>query len=146
MTATPADWRRLGSVRLVVRRRGGAVVRRELRNRAATRARVKLGAPRVRGRRAIVKARFGALPREAVGGLVLRVRDGGRTVARRAIAVRRPRKGTRTFRWRVPRLGAGRYRLVARLAVSVGGRRAGTVRRARATSFSPHPTPIPTRR
>ena len=148
VTAAP-DWNGLGRVRLVVRHRSGGVTRRVLRNRAAVRARVKLGALRVKGRRAVVKARFGKLPRQAAGGLVLQVRDGDRTLARRAIAVRRPRKGTRAFRWRLPELADGRYRLVAKLAVAVGGRGAGTVRRARAapfsTNFSPHP-PNPTPR
>jgi hypothetical protein len=117
----------------VVRHRGGDVTRRTLRNRAAVRARVKLAAPRLRGRTAIVKARFGALPRQSAGGLVLELRDGQRTLARRAIAVRNPRKGSRAFRWRVPELAGGRHRLVARLAVAVGGRGAGTVRRSRTT-------------
>ena len=134
VSASP-DWNRLGRVRLVVRHRGGGVTRRVLRNRAAVRARVKLGALRVKGRRAVVKARFGKLPRQAAGGLVLQIRDGDRTLARRAIAVRRPRKGTRAFRWRLPELAGGDYRLVAKLAVAVGGRGAGTVRRARAAPF-----------
>jgi hypothetical protein len=138
VTAAP-DWGRLGRVRLVVRHRGGGVTRRTLRNRAAPRARVKLAAPRLRGRMAVVKARFGALPRQSAGGLVLEVRDGRRTLARRAIAVRNPRKGSRAFRWRVPELAGGRYRLVARLAVSVGGRGAGTVRRISTTRIPKTP-------
>jgi hypothetical protein len=55
----------------------------------------------------------------------------------------RPRKGTRAFRWRLPELAGGRYRLVAKLAVTVGGRGAGTVRRARAASFSTNSSPQP---
>ncbi|HMJ03218.1 MAG TPA: hypothetical protein VK506_09755, partial [Conexibacter sp.] len=140
VTATPVRWRAPSSVRLSIRHADGRRETRRLRNRATgPSARISVTRLRVataRGRDvAQVTARLRRLRGSAVQGVVLRLTRGGRTVARRGFAVRRPRNGARTFRWRLPAgLAAGRYQLLADITVASTGARSGTRRVVRHAS------------
>jgi hypothetical protein len=120
LTVTPLDWHSLERVRLVLRRRGGGITVRTLRNLARFRAVFHVGRPRLAGSRAGVAVRILRVADPAAGGVVLRLRRGGRTLARRAIAVRHPRRGRHTYRWRLPKIPAGLYRLVANVVLAGG--------------------------
>jgi hypothetical protein len=122
LTLTPLDWHSLGRVRLASRRRGRGATVRILRNLAGLRQRFRVARPRLAGRRASVAVRILHVAEPAAGGVVLRLRRAGRTVARRSIAIRHPRRGRRTFRWALPKVPAGRYRLVASVVLAGGTR------------------------
>ena len=70
------------------------------------------------------KCQAHALPSSA--GVVVRVLMGQRVVARKAVAYANPRRG-RTLRWRLPRLPAGTYRVVARATLLTSGAQAATL-------------------
>jgi len=116
ITPSGAGLRRL---RVTTRSAGGRTVTRTLRNRAKRPARLSLSRLVLGGRRASVRVRVAALRGQAAGGVVLRLKRGTRTVARRSLALKQLRNGTRTVRFTVPgKVKRGRYRLVADARVS----------------------------
>ncbi|HUZ84198.1 MAG TPA: hypothetical protein VMU66_05850 [Gaiellales bacterium] len=120
-----------GGVRLTVVHRDGGRSVRFLRNRAPGIARLRLTRPALRGRIARLGVRILALRGTAVLGVTLRVYEGRKLIARRALALKRARNGRHALRVRLPRLRSGSYwlRLDARLIA--GGVRAGSVATAR---------------
>jgi hypothetical protein len=120
LTLAPLDWHSLERVRAVSRRRGGGTTVRILGNRAGRRARFGVGRPKLVKRRASVTVKILHVPAHSVGGVVLRLERGRRTVARRAVAIEHPKRGHRTYRWKIPGVGAGRYRLVANVVLAGG--------------------------
>jgi hypothetical protein len=137
LTFRPRSWRSLDRVRMTTRSRGGSTTSRTLRDRrrSAPRVRiVRLGATADRRPRAALRLRARRLAPGSAATVSFRVTRAGRTVARRGVAIRRLRRGTRTVRWRVPRLAKGRHRLTAYVMVTSGGRLPETalLRRSRA--------------
>jgi hypothetical protein len=114
--------RDLGSVRLQIRDSHGKTTTRTLRNRARPPARLTLAAPKLAGRRASVSVRIAGLRGNAMLGVSLRLVRGKRVVARFAKAAQ-ARNAARTFAFRLPRVAAGRYRLLADARVVTAGRR-----------------------
>ena len=141
IVATPGSWRAPSAVQLSIRRANGHRETRRLRNRAAgPSARIsvtRLHVGTARGRKlAQVTARLRRLRGRTVQGVVLRLTRGGKTVARRGFGVRRPRNGSRTFRWRLPAgLARGGYVLVADVTVASLGAQSGTRRATRRASL-----------
>lgn len=136
IVATPADWRRLDSVRVSVRRANGTVTTRRVRNRASSPVRITVTQPAVRragGRNAArVTTRLRNVVAGSVLGVTLRLQRNGRTVTRRGFAVKQPRNGSRTFSFRLPRgLRRGAYRLQADVMVASTGAKPSTKRVAR---------------
>jgi hypothetical protein len=120
LTLKPLDWHSLARVRLVSRRRGGGKTIRTLRNLAASGERFRVGRPKLVKQRAEVAVKILHVSTPAAGGVVLRLVRGRRTVARRAVAIEHPRRGRRIYRWRVPEVRAGSYRLVADVVLAGG--------------------------
>jgi hypothetical protein len=123
LTLTPTSWRSLTQIRAVSQRRGDRRRVRILRNRAGLRERFRVGRPKLTGRRASVAVTIVHAARESAGGVVLRLVRAHRTVARRAVAIRHPTRGRRNYRWRLPRVAAGRYWLVADVVLAGGVQR-----------------------
>jgi len=122
VVAKPADWRRLDSVRVSVRRANGTVTTRRARNRASSPVKIAVSKPRLRkaaGRTtATVTTRLRKVVPDSVLGVTLRLIRGGRTVARKGFAVKRPRNAARTFSFKLPKgLRRGTYRLAADVTV-----------------------------
>jgi hypothetical protein len=132
VVATPADWRRLDSVRLTVRSASGKVTTRRLRNRAASPVKIALTRPGVRKRQAKVTTRLRRVLAGSVLGVTLRLQRNGRTVASKGFAVKQPRNASRTFTWRLPKgVRAGTYRLVVDATVASTGAKPATKRASR---------------
>ena len=138
VVATPGDRRRLGSVRVSVRRADGSRTSRTVRNRATSPVRIAISGLRVRkpsGRNtATVTTRLRRAGADSVLGVTLRLTRDGRTVARRGFAVRNPRDASRTFSFKLPRSARGGFRLVAHMTVAATGARPDTKRAARAAA------------
>ncbi len=117
---TPLDWHSLDRVRVTARLKGGKTRTRVLRNTAGANERFALGRPRLKGHRASVSLRLLHVSQPAVGGLVLRLLRGNRIVAKKAIAIKHPKRGRRTFHWRLPHVPPGGYRLLANAALAGG--------------------------
>lgn len=126
LTLMPAKWRSLDRVKMVSRRPGHQTMTRVLRNRAKFAARLSVRRPRLKGRRAKVGVRIRRVPAQAAGGVVLRLRHHGRTVARKARAIEDPERGRHTYRWKVPHVRSGSYRLVANVTLAGGTRTPGS--------------------
>lgn len=136
LTLTPRSWRTLSSARLKVRSRNRRTGTRTLRNRAKAPARLTLSAPRVKGRKVKVRARFGRLPAFAAAGVVLRATRGGKPVARKTFKLGTVKAGGRSFAWTLPRSVNGRgLRLMADATLAVGGARTGSMRRSRSVAL-----------
>ncbi len=136
IVAKPADWRRLESVRVTVRRANGRVTTRVVRNRASSPVKItvsKLSVRKASGRNtARVTTRLRNVAFGSVLGVTLRVQRNGRTVARKGFAVKQPRNASRTFSYKLPRgLRRGTYRLQADVMVASTGARPATKRVAR---------------
>ncbi len=132
LTLTPTNWRTLSSARLKVRARNRRVRTLTLRNQAGAPARFTLSAPKVKGRKVTVRARFGRLPAFAAAGVVLRATRGGKRVAFKTFKLATVKAGSRSFSWTLPSSVKGRgLRLVADATLAVGGVRSGSVRRSR---------------
>jgi hypothetical protein len=117
---TPLDWHSLDRVRVTARLKGGKTRTRVLVNTAGANQRFALGRPRLKGHRAGVSLRLLHVSQPAVGGLVLRLLRGNRIVAKKAIVIKHPKRGRRTFHWRLPHVHPGRYRLLANAALAGG--------------------------
>ena len=122
----PAKWRSLDRVKVVSRRPGHQTMTRVLRNRAKFAARLSVRRPRLKGRRAKVGVRIRRVPAQAAGGVVMRLRHHGRTVARKARAIEDPERGRHTYRWKVAHVRSGSYRLVANVTLAGGTRTPGS--------------------
>jgi hypothetical protein len=123
-----------GRMRITLRRRDGSTTTRVVRSRPVPGAgRVRVGAVKRAGRRATARVTIAGLRGRAVLGAVLRVRRGGRAIARRTATIKAARNGAATVRFTLPKLARGTYRFTvdARLATSEG--RATTVTAHRAT-------------
>ena len=114
-TVTPIG-RDLASVRLQIRGADGKTTTRTLRNRTRPAARLALTAPKLAGRRASVTVRIAKLRGNAKLGASLRLVRGKRVLAHLAKTAR-ARNGRLTFTLRLPRVAAGRYRLLAGVRV-----------------------------
>jgi hypothetical protein len=127
----PPNWHSLKRVRMVSHRPGRPATTRILRNRAKFGARFSVRRPKLKGQHAKVRVRIRRVPDQVVGGVVLRLRHHGRTVARKARAVKDPERGRHTYRWKVRHLRSGGYRLVANMTLAGGTRTPGrrTVKR-----------------
>lgn len=126
VTVTPVS-AKLGAVRLTIRGSNGRVRSRLLRNHAHGAARLTLSGLRLlrsHARRvASVRTRISALRTSAIGGVTFRLLRGRRVIARHGQRIRRLRNGSLAFSWRLPRVPAGTYRLIADVRVaSIGGR------------------------
>jgi hypothetical protein len=117
---TPLDWHSLDRVRVTARLRSGKKSTRVLHNTSGANERLALGRPRLKGHRAGVSLRLLHVSLPAVGGLVLRLLRGNHVVAKKAIAIRHPKRGRRTFHWRLPHVPPGRYRLLANATLAGG--------------------------
>ncbi len=136
MTATPADWRRLDSVRVAVRSASGKVTTRRLRNRAQSPVKIAVSKPSLRkaaGRHeAKVTTRLRRVVPDSILGVTLRLQRNGRTVARKGFAVKQPRNASRTFAFKLPKgVRRGTYRLQADVTVASTGAKPSTKRVAR---------------
>ena len=136
ITAKPADWRLLDSVRISVRHANGTVTTRRIRNRATSPVKItvsKLGVRKAGSRReARVTTRLRSVVAGSVLGVSLRLQRNGRTVARKGFAVKGARNATRTFTWRLPKsVRPGTYRLAADVMVASTGAKPATKRAAR---------------
>lgn len=136
VVATPADWRRLDSVRVSVRRANGKVTTRRIRNRATSPARITVTKPALRkagGRtEARVTTRLRKVAADSVLGVTLRLIRRGRTVAKRGFAVKQPHNASRTFAFKLPKgVRRGTYRLQADVLVATTGAKPATKRVSR---------------
>jgi len=136
ITAKPADWRRLDSVRVSVRSASGKVTTRRIRNRASSPVKIALTKPALRktgGRRdARVTTRLRRVAADSVLGVSLRLVRNGRTVAREGFAVKQPRNASRTFSFKLPKgVRKGTYRLIADVTVASTGAKPATKRASR---------------
>ncbi len=136
IVATPADWRRLDSVRVSVRRANGKVTTRRIRNRATSPVKIAVSKPALRktgGRtRATVTTRLRSVVADSVLGVTLRLRRNGRTVARKGFAVKQPRNASRAFSFPLPKgVRPGTYRLQADVSVLSTGAKPTAKRVAR---------------
>lgn len=104
---------RLGSVHVTIADGHGQSRSMTLRNRARAQARLTLGRPRLAGSLVRVQARVAGLKSRAVMGVVLRIVRGRRLLLRRVTSVRHTQDGRRTFRFALPHLASGHYRLLA---------------------------------
>lgn len=124
----PTSWRNLGRVRMVSRLRGGETRTRLLHSRARFAARFGVKRPRLAKHSVRVPVRIRRVPAQATGGIVVQVKRHGHAVIRKARAIRNPHRGRRIFRWKLPHLRDGRYKVVANVALAGGvglpGRRA----------------------
>ena len=136
IVAKPADWRRLDSVRVSLRRANGKVTTRRIRNRASSPVKITVSKPTLRksgGRtEARVTTRLRKVVADSILGVTLRLRRNGRTVARKGFAVKQPASASRTFAFRLPKgLRRGTYRLQADVMVASTGAKPTTKRVAR---------------
>jgi len=122
--ATP-KWGSLHALRIVVVAKGNRTTR-MLKDRSRSRTRLLLSAPKLTGKRVQVSFRVVRPVVPSSAGVVVRVLKGQRVVARKAVAYANPRRG-RTLRWRLPRLPAGTYRVVARATLLTSGAQAATL-------------------
>jgi hypothetical protein len=133
----PADWRRLDTVRMTVRRANGTRTTRAIRDRTASPVRITVAKPQLRkaagGRRvARVTMRLRGVGADSVLGVTLRLVRRGHTVARKGFAVKQPANASRTFSWPIPKgTRHGAYRLVADVLVASTGARPATRRASR---------------
>jgi hypothetical protein len=83
--------------------------------------RFRVGTPRLSHGRATVRTTISRISEQTVGGVVLRLQQGHRTVARKAMAIAKPSVGSRTYGWKLARRAhRGRYRLVATMVLAGG--------------------------
>lgn len=102
--------RGLGRVRLTVRHVHGTTTR-ILRNRSHSR--VAIGPAKLSGRRLSIRFRLHGLSRHAILGASLRLMDGHRLLARKAVALK-GKGASRRLAWRLPKgVRPGRYELLA---------------------------------
>lgn len=126
----------LDRVRVQVTRPGAAPVTRVLSNRAGSTARLSLGKPKLTtaGKKTRLSVRVKAVGvSSGAAGVVVRVQRNGKTVARRTVALA-SLTGAKTLTWRLPRLAASSYRVLANATLVVGGDRPATVRRSSSAS------------
>ena len=130
-------------VRLHIRDANGRTTTRILRSRTRPVGRVRLGAPKVAGRRLSMRLKLAGVDGRAVVGVTLRLKRGARIVARKALSLRIA-NGARTLVWRLPRTARGRYRLLASAraltAAAVGSAPASSVEARRSASVAVHPS------
>ena len=136
IVATPADWRRLDSVRVSVRGAGGKVTTRRIRNRATSPVKIAITKPALRKagglRTARVTTRLRRVLPDSVLGVSLRLVRNGRALVRKGFAVKQPRNASRTFTMRLPKgLKRGSYRLIADATVMSTGAKPATKRASR---------------
>jgi hypothetical protein len=137
VTLEPGSWRSLRQARLVIRNPDGSRRVRQLRSRGSgvpTRITIRRLAVETRRRRttARVTARLAKVPLRSAGGVVFRLKRGGKLVAKRGFGIRRVRSGKRTVAWRLPKgLRRGRYRLIADVTVVSAGDQPGGARARR---------------
>ena len=134
----PVSWRRLDRVRLTVTGPNGRRTR-ILRDRSRFAGRLairrlKVGGSGRRRQTLSMRARFGRVPDNATALAAFRVMKRGRTVGRRAVAIRHVRRGKRRFQERL-RLPAGRYRLRGYLTLTRPGVAADSRTRTRTVRF-----------
>jgi hypothetical protein len=114
---TPGSWGSLDRVR-VSSSKGAS---RLLRNRRAFPAKFSVGTPKLAKGRAGVATSIRSLPAQTVGGVVLRLVRGHRTVARKAIAIGAPKRGRHTYSWTLPKsVKRGTYRLITTMTLAGG--------------------------
>ena len=119
---TPVSWRALDRVR-VTSSKGGSKI---LRNRTGFAASFRLGTLKVAKGVASVATSIRRLPPQTAGGVVLRLQRGGKTVARKAIAITAPKRGGHTYAFRLPKsLKRGTYKLVANMVLAGGDKQLG---------------------
>jgi hypothetical protein len=119
----PSSWHSLDRVRMSSSRGGASKL---LRNRAAFPGRFSLGKPKLSGRRASVATSIRQVPAQSAGGVGLRLLRGHHTVARKAVAIENPARGRKSYSWKLPAsVRAGRYKLVANMALAGGTRTPG---------------------
>jgi hypothetical protein len=114
-----------------------------LRNRDHGAGRLKLGAPKLSGRRLSVRVRLSGVHGKAIAGAVLRLMRGKHVLAHKALSLKSA-GGSHRIVWKLPRkLKRGAYRLLTDVrAVTVGARGSTTT-----DSVSAHRvTPVRVRR
>jgi hypothetical protein len=126
----PASWRSLTRAKMVVRSPGDKRRVRRIRSRGdGVPTRIEIKRLTLAGKR---KARIGLrvhrVPPRSAGGIVFRLVRHGKAVAKRGFPIRRIQNGKRKLVGKLPRARAGRYRLIANVAVASAGDRTGTAR------------------
>jgi hypothetical protein len=122
LSAKPLD-RDLRRVRVTVRDAHGKTSTRVLRNRDGGAGHLKLGAPKLSGRRLSVRVGLSGVHGKAVAGIALRLVRGKRVVAHKALSLKSA-GGIHRIVWKLPRSAKkGEYRLLTDVrAVTVGAR------------------------
>jgi hypothetical protein len=122
LSARPMD-RDLRRVRVTVRDAHGGTTTRVLGNRDRGAGRLKLGAPKLSGRRLSVRVRLSGVQGKAIAGAVLRLMRGKHVVAHKALSLKNA-GGSHRIVWKLPRSAKkGAYRLLTDVrAVTVGAR------------------------
>jgi hypothetical protein len=125
LRAEPID-RDLRRVRLTVRDARGQTTTKVLRNRDRARGSIRLGTPRVSGRRLSIGLRLSGMRGRAIAGVSLRLMRGKRLVARKALALK-DAADRQTVSWRLPRsVRSGAYRLLTDVRALTGPARGST--------------------
>jgi hypothetical protein len=130
VTVKPAGWRSLEKVKMVVRGPGGERRVRHLRNRGdgvPTRIDVKRLSV-AGGGKAKIALRLSRVPPRSAGGVVFRLVRHGKTIAKRGFPISPIENGKLALVRSLPEVRAGRYRLIANVAVASAGNRTGTAR------------------
>ncbi len=131
----------LGLIRLTIHNAHGHSSTHLLRNRAQPPARLTLSNLRLSaGQVASVRARVASLRSGAVAGIAFRLIRGGRVIARHGAGLKHVHNGSRSFRWRIPRVPRDNYHLAVDLTLATTGAEgqpsASTVRATRSTAVS----------
>ncbi len=127
VTAKPAKWRSLDTVRLTVTS-GGKTTTRVVANKARSNTKVRLLKPKLKKRKVLVRYRIKPAPKTMTLGVVVRLKAGGRTVR---LTEGRPDPGRRgRIVWK-RKLKPGVYRGTVRTRLLVGGERPDTITKSR---------------
>jgi hypothetical protein len=129
-TVKPASWRSLNSAKMVVRGPEGKRRVLHLRSRGdgvPTKITVKRLSLAPKGK-AKIALRLRHVPPRSAGGVVFRLVRHGKTIAKRGVGIRQIQDGKLELAKRLPGARAGRYRLIADVAVASAGKRTGTAR------------------
>jgi hypothetical protein len=126
----PASWRSLRRAKMVIRGPGGERRVRRLHSKGdGVPTKIKVKRLGLAGKRkAKIGLRVRRVPPRSAGGVVFRLVRRGKTVAKRGFPIREIQNGKHKLRRKLPRVRAGRYRLVANVAVASAGNRTGTAR------------------
>lgn len=130
----PASWRSLRTAKMVIRLPGGERRVRHLRSKGdGVPTKIDVKRLRLKGKRtAKIALRLRHVPPRSAGGVVLRLARQGKAIAKRGVGIPQMDDGKLRLSKKLPRVHAGRYRLIADVAVASAGNRTGTARERKA--------------